>query len=90
MSKGITENYKHKVFYNISQIRVKSKRKPQKAIDWYIDLLKRQQTQWDTNRLVKTMPKAKARLKKYWITAQMVQKKIEHKWLTLFIMNQWD
>jgi hypothetical protein len=83
MSKWITENYKHKVFYNINNIRVKSKKKQQKAVNWYVDLLKRQDTFWQSKWLDKTFPKVLARLKKFWITSEMVKKKLDHKWLTL-------
>ena len=83
MSKWITENYKHKVFYNISQIRVKSKRKQQKSVDSYIDLLKRQDMFWQSKWLDKAFPKAVAKLKKFWINAEMIKKKLDHKWLSL-------
>ena len=72
--------YKH-MFYNVSRARKKSGEKNKKAIEWYIDLLKKESKQWTTKRIYKTKIKAEDRLKKYWITNAMISKALEKKWL---------
>jgi len=72
--------YKH-MMYNVSRVRRKSWDKLKKAIERYIDLLKKQAKQWDTKWIYKTKIKSQARLKKYWITDAMIAKALEKKGL---------
>lgn len=73
---------KHKhIFQNLNYKRKKSNDKYPNAIRFYVDLLKREKKEWLTKWIAKTMIKAQAKLKKYWITDQMVKNYIQAKWL---------
>ena len=61
--------------------RQKSGMKHKHAIEWYIDILKKEQAQGETKWIIKTKPKAIARIKKYGLTANQVQSALTHKGL---------
>ncbi|MFA5748360.1 MAG: hypothetical protein WC872_04615 [Candidatus Absconditabacterales bacterium] len=79
---GDTSGAKHKHFlYNVNLARKKSGIKPQKAMLRYINLLKKESKEGMTKWIGKTKLKAEGRLKKFGITTQMVQNKLEKKGL---------
>lgn len=63
--------YKH-MMYNVSRASQKSGKKLEKAIDRYVDLMKKEAAKGETKRIYKTKEKAKARLKKFGVTQKMV------------------
>ncbi|MEI7562444.1 MAG: hypothetical protein WCJ39_01630 [bacterium] len=66
---GDTSGAKHKhIFYNPSRHGIKSGKKPQKALERYADLMKKQAKQGETKWIKKTMVKCQARIKKMGIT----------------------
>lgn len=67
--------------YNVSRARRKSGLKYQKAVDRYIDLLKKESKQGPTKRIEKTKEKAQWRLKKFWIRKEKVNEVLERRWL---------
>lgn len=79
MGNWIREKYKH-YLYNPHTARKKSLDKYAKAFEWYTDLLQKEKNLWSTRWLTKTKVKAEARLKKYWITNQMVLNYLQKKW----------
>lgn len=81
MGKCNRSDYKH-FYYNPERLRIKSREKDKKAVEWYIDLLKKEQKLGMNTRIMKTKTQATARLKKYGITPAMVQNKITSKGLT--------
>jgi hypothetical protein len=60
------------MLYNVSWASQKSGKKPQKALERYTDLVKKQQKQGDTKWIQKTMVKCQARIKKYGINQKML------------------
>lgn len=80
MSKWIREHFKS-LFYNPHRCQARSGRRFPKAIEWYIDLLKKQEKEWETLWIKKTLPKSLDRLKKYGITKIMIEKALSTKWL---------
>ncbi len=80
MSKWIREHFKS-LFYNPHRCQARSGRRFPKAIERYIDLLKKQEKQGETLWIKKTIPKSLLRLKKYWITRSMIDKTLLDKWL---------
>lgn len=81
MSKWIREHFKS-LFYNPHRCQARSGRRFPKAIERYIDLLKKQEKEGETLWIKKTMPKSLLRLKKYGITRSMIEKTLSDKWLT--------
>lgn len=81
------EAYEHRIWYNAWRVRVKSKKKIQKAYDFAIDTLKKQQKYGSeekmgmSKRVYKAKLQAFGRLKKYGITMDMLNEKLERKWL---------
>lgn len=69
------------IFYNLNIVRKKSWKKYQKAIERYIDILKKEEKAWESKRTIKTKEKALARLKKYGIKNETVVKFLDRKWL---------
>jgi len=70
------------MFYNQNFARKKSYDKYKNAILWYIDLLQKEQKTGLTKWIAKTRVKANARIKKYWITKNMINDCLQNKWLT--------
>lgn len=69
-------------FQNPNKKRKPSGEKYKKAINWYIDLLKKEEA-WNMVKWVeKTKVKADARLKKFGITRTMIQKVLAKRWLS--------
>jgi hypothetical protein len=73
--------YKH-MMYNVSRASQKSGKKLEKAIDRYVDLMKKEtkagtETKW----IFKTREKANARLKKYGVTQKMLDEALAKKGL---------
>ncbi len=75
------------VLQKITRKWAKSWKKYDKAILWYIDLLKKQSKYWQTKWIEKTMTKSVARLRKYWISTSAINKRLESKWLNDLIIN---
>lgn len=73
--------YKH-MFYNVNRARKKSGNKHKKAIEWYILVLKKEELLGETKWVINTKKSAEARLKKMWITKELVVKTLERKGLT--------
>ncbi|MEI6673335.1 MAG: hypothetical protein WCL02_08795 [bacterium] len=74
--------YKH-IMYNVSRASQKSGKKLEKAINRYVDLIKKEtkageETKW----LYKTKLRAQARLKRYGVTQKMIDAALEKKGLT--------
>lgn len=69
------------IFYNPNIARRKSWDKHKKAIERYIDLLKKEEKNWESKWTNKTKEKALSRLKKYWIKNAEVLKFLDRKWL---------
>ncbi len=65
--------------YNLNVMRTKSGTKPKKALERYIDLLKKEETQGNTKWIYKTKLQATARLKKYGISLDTVRSHLEKK-----------
>ncbi len=63
--------YKH-MMYNVSRSSQKSGKKLEKAIERYVDLIKKESKQGETKRLYKTKERAQARLKRYGVTQKMI------------------
>lgn len=88
MGKGRFEAYDHRIWYNAGRVRVKSRKKIEKAYDFAIDTLKKQEKYGveETFGMAKWVYKAKlqafGRLKKFGITTTMFQQKLESKGLT--------
>lgn len=72
-------DFKH-YLYNPNR-RSKSWEKLKKAVERYIDILKKEAVQWTTARVSNTKKQAQARLTKYWINQKMIQSSLERKWL---------
>ena len=72
--------YKH-MLYNVSWVRRKSWDKLKNAIEWFINILKKEVVQWETKWIYKTKKHATERLKKFGVTKDMLIKNIEKKWL---------
>lgn len=80
--------YEHRIWYNAGRVRVKSRRKIEKAYDFAIDTLKKIQkygiiekagmSKW----CYKARLQAFGRLKKFGITESMLQEKMNNKGLT--------
>lgn len=88
MSKGFNNwAYDHGIWYNAWRVRVKSRMKVQKSYDFAIDTLKKIQKfgivekTWMSKWCFKTKQLAFARLKKFWITKDMLCKKLDSRWL---------
>ena len=88
MGKGRFEAYDHRIWYNAGRVRVKSRRKIEKAYDFAIDTLKKQEKYGIEEKfgMAKRVYKAKIqsfdRLKKFGITPAMFQEKLNSKGLT--------
>ena len=67
--------------YNVSRARKKSWEKYTKAVDRYIDLLKKESKQGLTKRIANTKVKAEWRLKKFWIKKEKVTQVLERRGL---------
>jgi hypothetical protein len=65
------------LFQNPNRKRKKSHRKLPKAIKTYLTLLKRRELEGDTKWILAEMEKAEKKLKKYGITQQMIQERLE-------------
>lgn len=65
--------------YNLNVMRTKSGTKPKKAVERYIDLLKKEETTGMTKWIYKTKLQATARLKKYGITFDTIRSHLEKK-----------
>lgn len=77
-----TSGAKFKHFnYNVSRARKKSGEKYTKAVDRYIDLLKKESKQWLTKRISNTKVKAEWRLKKFWIKKEKINQVLERRGL---------
>lgn len=72
--------YKH-IFYNLNWVRKKSWKKYQKAVEWYVLILKKQEKDWESKWVQKTKEKSLARLVKYWISMDKVKETLKSKWL---------
>lgn len=59
----------------------KSGQKYKKAIEWYIDILKKEEKNWETKWTMNTKQRALARIKKYGITREQIENSLEHKGL---------
>lgn len=66
---------------NLNRKRVKSWNKYEKALLSYITLLKREKKEGNTNWIADAKIRASKKLDKYGITQEMVNRKIESKWL---------
>ncbi len=72
--------YKH-MLYNVNRARRKSWDKLKKAIEWYILVLKKEKLLGTTKWVINTKTCAEARLKKMWITKDMIIQTLEKKGL---------
>lgn len=72
--------YKH-MLYNVNRARRKSGEKSKKALERYILVLKKEILLWETKWVINTKKAALARLKKMWITKEIVIKTLETKGL---------
>ena len=70
-----------RVFFKLKIAKQKSWDKHDKAIEWYIDTLKKEEKMWETKRTIDTKKKALSRLKRYGIRSAEVIKFLERKWL---------
>ncbi|MEI7558486.1 MAG: hypothetical protein WCJ45_06945 [bacterium] len=70
--------YKH-MMYNVSRVSQKSGRKLEKAINRYVNLMKKEADQGETKWIYKTKERAQARLKKYGVTQKMIDAALEKK-----------
>ncbi|NOZ44200.1 MAG: hypothetical protein GXP45_03550 [bacterium] len=59
--------------------RKKTGQKYKKAIDWYIDILKKEAKQGETKWIYKTKKQALARFKKYGIVSRQVKEVLERR-----------
>lgn len=73
--------YKH-MMYNVSRSSQKSGNKLEKALNRYVDLIKKETKQGETKWIYKTKERAQARLKKFGITQKMVDAALTKKGLT--------
>jgi hypothetical protein len=69
------------VFYKLHILRQKSWDKHNKAIEWYIDILKKEMKSGESKWTINTKKRAVERLKKYWIKSAEVVKFLERKGL---------
>lgn len=76
----IRTKHKH-LFQNLNRKRKKSGQKYTKAMEWYLDLLKKEKKEGTTKWIEKTRVKCDARLKKYGITQTMLDKFVTDKGL---------
>lgn len=72
--------YKH-ILYNLNWVKKKSGRKYEKAMDRYIDILKKEAREGETKWVYKTKQQALARFKKYGITMDQVKAVMERRGL---------
>ena len=70
--------YKH-MMYNVSRASQKSGKKLEKAINRYVDLIKKESNQGETKWIYKTKERAQARLKRYGVTQKMIDAALEKK-----------
>jgi len=70
-----------RVFFKLNIAKQKSWDKHDKAIERYIDTLKKEEKTWETKRTINTKKKVLMRLKRYWIKNTEVIKFLERKWL---------
>lgn len=61
------------VFQNPERKRQKSGKKYENLIKWYRTLLKREEKEGATKRILKTKERAEARIKRYGVTEAMIQ-----------------
>ena len=59
----------------------KSGQKYKKVIEWYINILKKEEAKWETKWTKNAKEQASSRMKRYWINANQITKSLEHKWL---------
>jgi hypothetical protein len=88
MSKGFNNGaYEHRIWYNAGRVRVKSRKKIEKAYDFAIDTLKKQEKFGITDKfgmskwVYKTKMHAFGRLKKFGINMDMLNAALESKGL---------
>lgn len=67
------------VLYNLNRTRKKSGEKYKKAIDWYIDILKKEDKNPDSLWVAKTKVMAQARLNKYQLKKHNIMKVLERR-----------
>ncbi|MBP7007539.1 hypothetical protein KBB05_02160 [Patescibacteria group bacterium] len=83
MGKGRFEAYDHRIRYNAGRVRIKSKKKIQKAYDFAIDTLKKiekfgsEEKSGMAKRSYKAKLQAFGRLKKFGITNSMLEEKMD-------------
>jgi len=70
---------KKRLFYNLNRKRKKSAKKYQKTLEWLLLVLQKSKKDYMQNWVKATLPKVKARLKKYGITSQQIEKFFEAK-----------
>ncbi len=80
MGNGIRVKKKH-IFYNPNRKRPKSDVKYKKAMEWFVKVKKKTSKPGFEKWVDKTMVKVENRLKKYWITEEMLKEYLEKKWL---------
>lgn len=73
--------------YNVSRASCKSWEKLEKAINRYIDLLKKEAKLWTTKWIIKTKVKAESRLKKYWVKNAKIEDTLAKRWLKDLVSN---
>lgn len=80
---GDTNGEKYpRVFFKLNIAKQKSGDKHNKAIERYIDILKKESKMWETKWTINTKQKALSRLKRYWIKHAEIAKFLERKWLS--------
>ena len=70
-----------RVLYNLNAVKAKSGDKYKKAMEWFLNILKKEAKGGETKWTSKTKVKATARLKKYGITLAQMKTYAEQKWL---------
>lgn len=80
MGNGIRVKKKH-LFYNLNRKRSKSHKKLEKALRWYVTVMKKKDKPWFEKWVEKTLIKVKQRFVKYWITSEMLKDYLAKKWL---------
>lgn len=62
------------IHQNLGRKRKKSGKRPEKAIKWYVSLIKREKKEWLTKWIEKTKIRAEARIKKFGISQAQIDK----------------
>ncbi len=78
---------KKHIFYNPNRKRKKSAQKYKKTLEWLLLVAKKSEKEYMSNWVRSTLPMVYARIKKYGISHEEIQKFFEQKWAQKLLAN---